>query len=52
MNAPRSTSKPVVLVPSCNRMIGQHPFHVAGRKYIEAVRLAPESADLEGTVCV
>ena len=39
MNAPRS-SKPVVLVPSCNRMLGQHPFHIAGRKYIEAVRLA------------
>ena len=35
-----ATSKPVVLVPSCNRMLGQHPFHVAGRKYIEAVRLA------------
>lgn len=32
--------KPLVLVPSCNRTIGQHPFHVAGRKYIEAVRLA------------
>ena len=32
--------KPFVLVPSCNRMIGQHPFHIAGRKYIEAVRLA------------
>jgi len=39
VNAP-SSSKPVVLVPSCNRMIGQHPFHIAGRKYIEAVRLA------------
>ncbi len=39
MNTP-PRSKPVVLVPSCNRMIGQHPFHVAGRKYIEAVRLA------------
>jgi len=36
----RTTSKPVVLVPSCNRMLGQHPFHVAGRKYVEAVRLA------------
>ncbi len=36
----RATSKPVVLVPSCNRMLGQHPFHVAGRKYVEAVRLA------------
>jgi len=32
--------KPLVLVPSCNRMIGQHPFHIAGRKYAEAVRLA------------
>jgi putative glutamine amidotransferase len=35
--APR---KPVVLVPACNRMMGQHPFHVAGKKYIDAVRLA------------
>ena len=32
--------KPVVLVPACNRMLGQHPFHVAGKKYIDAVRLA------------
>jgi putative glutamine amidotransferase len=33
-------SKPIVLVPACNRMLGNHPFHVAGRKYIDAVRLA------------
>jgi len=32
--------KPVVLVPACNRMMGEHPFHVAGKKYIDAVRLA------------
>ena len=32
--------KPVVLVPACNRMMGEHPCHVAGKKYIEAVRLA------------
>jgi len=32
--------KPVVLVPACNRMMGDHPFHVAGRKYVDAVRLA------------
>jgi putative glutamine amidotransferase len=32
--------RPVVLVPACNRQIGHHPFHIAGRKYIEAVRLA------------
>ena len=32
--------KPVVLVPSCNRMMGEHAFHVAGKKYVDAVRLA------------
>jgi len=32
--------QPVVLVPACNRWIGEHPFHVAGRKYVDAVRLA------------
>jgi len=31
---------PVVLVPGCNRMLGDFPFHVAGRKYVDAVRLA------------
>ncbi len=41
MNArAESIRKPLVLVPSCNRVLGQHPFHIAGRKYIEAVRLA------------
>jgi putative glutamine amidotransferase len=43
MNALSRTApaqKPVVLIPACNRMIGQHPFHVAGKKYIDAVRLA------------
>ena len=32
--------KPLVLVPACNRAIGEHPFHVAGKKYLDAVRLA------------
>jgi putative glutamine amidotransferase len=32
--------KPVVLVPACNKPLGEHPFHVAGRKYVDAVRLA------------
>jgi putative glutamine amidotransferase len=32
--------KPIVLVPACNKMIGQHAFHVAGKKYLDAVRLA------------
>ncbi len=47
MNHPRppfpvdpSGHPPVVLVPACNRMLGEHPFHVAGKKYIDAVRLA------------
>lgn len=31
---------PVVLVPACNRMLGEHPFHVVGKKYLDAVRLA------------
>ena len=30
---------PVVLVTSCNRMMGEHPFHIAGGKYVDAVRL-------------
>jgi putative glutamine amidotransferase len=33
-------TKPVVLIPACNRVLGQHPFHIAGKKYAEAVRLA------------
>ena len=39
-NRSPNSAKPVVLVPACNRMMGQHPFHVAGQKYIDAVRLA------------
>lgn len=35
-----SRVKPVVLVPACSRLLGEHAFYVAGRKYIEAVRLA------------
>jgi len=33
-------SKPIVLVPACNRLLGHHVYHVAGKKYIDAVRLA------------
>lgn len=36
----RAKARPVVLVPSCSRQLGHHPFHVAGRKYVDAVRLA------------
>ena len=31
---------PLVLVTSCNRTLGEHAFHIAGRKYVDAVRLA------------
>jgi putative glutamine amidotransferase len=42
MNAPLplSIKRPVVLVPSCNRLLGDHVFHIAGKKYVDAVRLA------------
>jgi putative glutamine amidotransferase len=32
--------KPLVLVPACNKRLGDHPFHVVGKKYVDAVRLA------------
>ncbi len=35
-----ATRRPLVLVPADNRMLGEHPFHVVGKKYIDAVRLA------------
>ncbi len=31
---------PIVLVSSCNRTLGDHRFHIAGQKYVDAVRLA------------
>ena len=31
---------PIVLVSSCNRTLGDHAFHIAGSKYVDAVRLA------------
>ena len=40
MMTTRTRSTPLVLVTSCNHMMGEHPFHIAGRKYVDAVRLA------------
>ncbi len=45
MNSPNDRglqdgARPIVLVPACNRQLGHHPFHIAGKKYIDAVRLA------------
>lgn len=37
---PSPARRPVVLVPACSRMIGNHEYYVAGHKYVEAVRLA------------
>ncbi len=34
------SQRPLVLVPACNRQLGDHPFHICGQKYIDAVRLA------------
>lgn len=36
----RQSHKPIVLVPACNRQLGDHPHHVVGKKYVDAVRLA------------
>lgn len=36
-----TSSKPLVLVPACNyQQSGGHPQHTAGKKYVDAVRLA------------
>jgi len=35
-----AASLPLVLVPACNKMLGDHPYHIAGKKYADAVRLA------------
>lgn len=37
---------PVVLVPADSRQLGDHPFHVAGHKYVNAVVLAAEALPL------
>ncbi len=31
---------PAILVPACNQALGEHPYHVCGGKYVDAVRLA------------
>jgi putative glutamine amidotransferase len=33
-------TKPLVLIPACNRQLGAHPNHIVGRKYVDAVWLA------------
>lgn len=31
------TQKPLIGIPACTRLIGEHPFHVCGDKYVRAV---------------
>jgi putative glutamine amidotransferase len=40
VNTSPAAARPLVLVPACNKMMGEHPYHIAGKKYIDAVRLA------------
>ncbi len=40
MNPNMNCPVPVVLVPACQRTLGRHPFLVAGKKYLDAIRLA------------
>ncbi len=37
---PATLHKPIVLVTACNWQLGDHAFHIAGKKYVDAVRLA------------
>jgi putative glutamine amidotransferase len=37
---PSAGIRPLVLVPACNRMLGDSCYHVTASKYVEAVRLA------------
>ena len=39
VNESPAASRPLVLVPACNKMLGDHPYHIAGKKYADAVRL-------------
>lgn len=40
MRADKTDSQPIVLVPACQKTVGGHASYTAGRKYIDAVRLA------------
>lgn len=34
------TTRPVILLPACNRQLGAYPSHTIGKKYVDAARLA------------
>ncbi len=40
------TSKPVIGVPACRRMVDPHPFHMVGEKYLQALVDAADALPL------
>ena len=38
-----SSKKPVIGIPADRRMLGPHPFHAVGEKYIHAIVQAAEA---------
>ena len=46
MKSPATKRKPVVLIPADVRQVGEQPFHMAGQKYILAVKEAADALPL------
>lgn len=40
MKSESVSRQPIVLLPACQWVVGREPFHVVGRDYVQAVRLA------------
>jgi putative glutamine amidotransferase len=40
MSTSAAEPRPLVLLPSCNRIMSEQVFHIAGKKYVDALRLA------------
>src|SRR5207237_5795171 len=43
---PMSARQPIVGIPCDHRMVGAHPFHLVGEKYIAAIRDGAEAVPL------
>jgi putative glutamine amidotransferase len=46
VNQPNQSRAPVVLLPADSKQLGNHPFHVAGNKYVTAIAHAANSVPL------
>jgi putative glutamine amidotransferase len=46
VNQPKQNRVPVVLLPADSKQLGNHPFHVAGNKYVTAITNAANSLPL------